>query len=112
MTLFRALLGLMFGTVAAYTIVVANRHGLNLVPVFFGDIAAFGWPGQFNLDFLCMLVLAALWVAWRHRFSAGGLALAVLALVGGVLFMSAYLLVESYRTKGDVRALMLGHQKA
>jgi len=27
------------------------------------------WPGQFNLDFMCMLLLAGLWVSWRHRFS-------------------------------------------
>lgn len=108
MILFRALLGLILGTLITYTMIVANRHGLGLVPIFFADIAAFTWPGQFNLDFLFMLTLAAIWVAWRHQFSVIGFALGFLALIGGALFMSCYLLVESYRAKGDARVLLLG----
>jgi hypothetical protein len=98
----------MLVVVAAYTGVVVARHGLGFLPVFFGDIAAVGWAGQFNLDFLCMLLLAALWVAWRHRFSAGGLALAVAAVFGGAPFLCVYLLIESMRLRGDVGALLLG----
>gem|GEM_PF-4932734 len=48
---------------------MAAKQGMILLPVLFGGRAATGWPGQFNLDFLCMLVLFGLWVAWRHRFS-------------------------------------------
>jgi hypothetical protein len=66
------------------------------------------WPGQFNLDFMCMLLLAGLWVSWRHRFSVGGLLLGLVAVFGGALFLSAYLLVESFRAKGDMRRLLLG----
>ncbi|PPD15821.1 MAG: hypothetical protein CTY25_04770 [Methylobacterium sp.] len=110
MIVFRALLGLILGTLITYTVIVVNRHGMGLLPVFFGDIAAFTWPGQFNLDFMFMLTLAAIWVAWRHRFSAVGLGLGFLALIGGALFMSCYLLVESYRAKGDARALLLGRR--
>lgn len=108
MIVLRTLLGLIMGALITYTVIVANRHGLDLLPIFFGDIAAFTWPGQFNLDFLFMLTLAAIWVAWRHRFSPIGFGLGFLALIGGALFMSCYLLVESYRAKGDVRALLLG----
>lgn len=108
MTGLRLLLIAMFVCLAGYTGVVIAQHGWNLLPVFFGDMAVMGWPGQFNLDFLFMLTLSATWVAWRHRFSAGGLALGLLALFGGVMFLSLYLLIVSFQVKGDVRALVMG----
>ena len=110
MTSFRALLVLIFCAIAIYTGIVASQYGMNLLPVFFGDMARFAWPGQFNLDFLCMLTLSGLWVAWRSRFSPAGIALGLAAFFGGALFLSAYLLIESLRAGGDVRALLLGQR--
>jgi len=104
----RTLLVVIFVVLVAYTVVVVANHGMGLLPVFFGDMARLGWPGQFNLDFMFMLALSALWVAWRHRFSGAGLALSVCAFFGGALFLSVYLFVESLRTRGDSRALVLG----
>lgn len=95
-------------TIFLYTAVVIANHGPNLFPAFFGDMAAMGWAGQFNLDFMFMLSLSALWVAWRHGFSTSGLAFAFLAAMLGSAFLSVYLLVVSFQVKGDVRALMLG----
>lgn len=40
--------------------------------------------GQFDLDILFLLVLSALWVFCRHRFSAAGLALGWLTLFSGL----------------------------
>jgi hypothetical protein len=65
-------------------------------------------PGQFNLDFMGMLTLSALWVAWRHRFSKAGLGLGALAFFGGSLFLSIYLLVVSRQSGGDMKELLLG----
>jgi len=70
----------MWLVIAGYTSVVVARHGLGLLPIFFGDMATMTWPGQFNLDFLSLLTLSGLWVAWRHRYSAAGLVLGLLAL--------------------------------
>jgi hypothetical protein len=112
MTAFRTLLVVIFVTIAAYTAIVASNHGLGLLPVFFGDMARMGWPGQFNLDFLCMLTLSGLWVAWRHHFTGAGIALGLLALFGGALFLSAYLLVVSLREQGDMRRILLGPVRA
>jgi hypothetical protein len=108
MTAFRALLLVMLIVLTGYTAVVIASHGWNLLPVFFGDIAAVAWPGQFNLDFLFMLTLSAVWVAWRHRFSMAGLALAALALFGGALFLTIYLLVVSRQAGGDAQRILLG----
>lgn len=108
MILFRILLALMFFTIAGYTAVVVAHHGVELFSVFFGDMAKLMWPGQFNLDFMCLLLLSGLWVSYRHRFRPVGLLLGLGAFVGGVFFLSVYLLVESVRTRGHVPALLLG----
>lgn len=112
MTLFRLFLGLCLVAITLYTAVTVSEHGFDLLPVFFGDMAKMGWPGQFNLDFMCFLALSAIWVAWRHGFSAGGLGLGLLAFFGGMLFLSLYLLVQTSRTRGDVAALLLGPERA
>ena len=112
MTAFRLLLIALLLTIIGYTAIVVAEHGFTLIPVFFGDIAAFGWPGQFNVDFATFLVLSALWVAWRHQFSAIGLILAVPAAFGGMLFLATYLLIASYAANGDARVLLLGQGRA
>ncbi|MFA5965973.1 MAG: hypothetical protein WC804_18305 [Sphingomonas sp.] len=112
MTAFRILLITIFVVIAGYTGVVATHHGMDLIPIFQGDIAALAWPGQFNVDFTSFLTLSALWVAWRHHFSAAGLGLAVVAFFGGGLFLSAYLLIASFQVGGDIKAVLLGRQRA
>jgi hypothetical protein len=44
----------------------------------------------------------------QHRFTPGSLDLVFLATVGGASFLSMYLLVLSFQTKGDVRAMLIG----
>ena len=112
MTAFRVFLVAMWLCIAVYTASVMADHGLGLFPVFFGDIAKLGWPGQFNLDFMFMLSLSGLWTAWRNEFSGAGLALAVLALFLGAPFLSAYLHVLQAQSKGDLRVVLLGKARA
>ena len=104
----RVVLSLILATITAYTGVVVWNHGMGLLSIFFGDMARMAWPGQFNLDFLCMLILSGLWVAWRQRFRWPGILLGVLAVFGGALFLSGYLIVESSRVKGGLPSLLLG----
>jgi len=111
MTLFRSILVLMVLALYGYTGLVVWGHGWSLFPVFFGQITRIDWAGQFNLDFLFLLALSGVWVSWRHRFSGAGLALGALASVGGVMFFAVYLLVETFRWKGDPRALLLGENR-
>ncbi len=112
MTAFRILLIVIFLGIAGYTTVTISNHGGDLLPVFFGDMQQMAWPGQFNFDFMCFLILSATWVAWRHAFSAGGLLLGAVAAVGGALFLSAYLLIASFQVDGDYRKLLLGPSRA
>lgn len=112
MTSFRVFLAAFALLLTGYTAVTVSRHGFGLLPVFFGDMAEMGWPGQFNFDFMGYLALSAIWVAWRHGFRVAGLALGACAFFGGMLFLSVYLLIESYRTRGDIAALLLGPERA
>jgi hypothetical protein len=108
MNLFKALLALQSIGILSYTLVVGNNHGWNLFEVFFRDILSLNWPGQFNLDFTFMLMLAGLWTAWRNRFSTQGLGLGAIAFVGGISFLAPYLLVLTFKHHGDCRKVLLG----
>ena len=108
MTAFRVLLVALWVGLAVYTGIVIAREGMNLLPIFFGDMAKLIWPGQFNLDFLCFLVLSALWTAWRNGFSAAGLGLSVPAFLGGAGFLLPYLFVLSLHARGDMKKVLLG----
>lgn len=106
----RLIAAAIFVVILGYTGVVIAAHGWDLVPVFFGSIAAMDWQGQFNVDFSSFLVLSALWVAWRNDFSMTGWLLAPLALFGGGLFLSVYLFILS--GQGDMKMLLLGPRRA
>jgi len=108
MTLFRIFLTGLFIANAIYTAMVGIEHGWNLVPIFFSEIQAMTWQGQFNFDFTSFLLMSGLWCAWRNRFSPAGWGLAVLGFTGGMLFLSAYLLFLLSRKDTDIRTVMLG----
>ena len=108
MTAFRILLIVLWMIIVVYTGIVIANHGWGLLEIFFSDMAAMGWPGQFNLDFTSLLTLSALWVAWRHQFSFGDIALGLLAFFGGGLFLTSYLLVATSIAKGDMSEVLLG----
>jgi hypothetical protein len=112
MNAFRLFLAAVIATVGAYTTVTIANHGMGLYPIFFGDIADMTWRGQFNVDFLCFLILSGVWVAWRHAFTLTGFILGFAAFNLGAPFLAGYLLVQSYRTKGNVSAMLLGEARA
>lgn len=105
---FRTFFIILWLALAAYTAVVISRHGLGLLPIFFGDVAKLGWPGQFNLDFLCFLILSALWTAWRNGFSAIALLLAFIAFFGGAGFLLPYLVFLTVRERGNMPHVLIG----
>lgn len=109
---FQIYLAAIFVCIFGYTAIVSANHGFGLFEVFFGDIAAMGWPGQFNVDFTSFLMLSAIWLAWRHHFSPVGMALGLMGFFGGGLFLSVYLFLASLRSKGDMKELLLGKVRA
>ena len=112
MNAFRLFLVILFVSLIVYTAITISNHGWNLIPVFFGDMRAMNWPGQFNFDFFGFLLLSGVWVSWRNNFSVKGLFLGLIAVFGGILFLSAYLLYLTFNTDGDIRKVMLGEKRA
>lgn len=112
MLLFRALLVVIFTVIVSYTVVVVANHGLTLFPVFFGDIAKMGWPGQFNLDFMGFLLLSGIWMAWRHHFSPIGLMFGLFGFFGGAPMLTAYVFFASLNARGDMKEVFLGKIRA
>ncbi len=108
MSPFQILLIVFFLIMTGYTIATVANEGPNLFPAFFSALEGMGWQGQFNLDFFLFLVIVGLWIAWRHSFRPVGILLG-LCITGGMIFLSAYLLVISFQTNGDMRAMLLGN---
>jgi len=108
MVLFRVFLATLCVALSAYTAVVVSNYGMGLLPIFFGDMLAMTWPGQFNLDFMFMLAFSALWVSWRHQFSVAGFALGFFAFIGGASFLTVYLFILSYQAEGNMKKILLG----
>jgi len=102
----------MIVSLLTYTIIVIVNNGWGLYPVFFGDIAAMKWPGQFNIDLTCLLVFSALWTSWRYNFSKLGYLLGFFAFFGGTIFLAPYLLYLSVTTKGGMKEILLGKERS
>ncbi|MEM9055296.1 MAG: hypothetical protein AAGB16_08215 [Pseudomonadota bacterium] len=111
MTVLRLYAAIFLVVLTVYTGIVIANHGATLVPIFFGDMTAMTWPGQFNLDFMGFLILSTLWVLWRNEFKPIGWALAPFALFGGMMFLTIYLLVLSVRVP-DLKTLLIGEARA
>lgn len=111
MRAFQLLMIIFIFGIFSITGLVGLKHGWNLLPIFFGDMISLTWPGQFNFDFLCFLILSGLWLAWRHGFSTGGILLGILGVFGGIMLLAPYLLVMSLKARGDIKLLLLGEQR-
>lgn len=112
MIAFRILLAVMIAEIVIYTGFVGMEYGWNLIPIFFNDILAMTWPGQFNLDFMSFLTLSGIWTMWRNQFSAKGLTLSLFAFFGGIMFLAPYLLFLTVQTNGDMKRVLLGEARA
>ncbi len=108
MKVFRILLIIMTIGIIAFTGIAAFNHGWTLIMVFIDNITSLNWSGQFNFDFMCYLIISALWIMWRHHFSLGGIILGLIASVAGIMFFAPYLLFAIFYSKGDIKTLFMG----
>jgi hypothetical protein len=108
MKAFRFFLIIVFITVLVYTFNVGNTQGWNFFSPFMNDILAMNWAGQFNVDFSFFLVFTGLWIAWRNKFNATGIALGLFTLVGGIPFVSVYLFILSLRANTTIKEMLVG----
>ena len=90
------------------TIFASFAQGINWPVVYFGDILKLDWRSQFNTDFLIHLFLLATWVSWREGFTSKGYVFGFLSIFLGGMFGFPYILVATYKAKGDLREILLG----
>lgn len=94
----------------AYSFSAYQTEGGNLFDVFIANIIALNWSGQFNLDFLCYLVLSAIWIMWREKFTTKSIFVGVIAIIFGIVFFAPYLLSIIIKQNGNVKKVLIGER--
>ncbi len=92
----------------AYTIVAIQNDGANFIGRAQEFVRSMTWMGQFALDFNCYLMLSALWIMWRNKFTISSILIGLIALILGIIVFAPYLLYLLIKEKGDLKTILLG----
>lgn len=106
--LFKALLIAQAMLLLVYTLVIYPSEGGNLFSVFISNVQSLTWSGQFNLDFLCYLILSGLWIMWRHQFSGRSIITGITAMILGIIFFAPYILWIIQKENGNLKRVFIG----
>ena len=106
--LFRLALAAAWLVLLWVTIQAVRKLGFDKAGDFFIGDMSHPWRAQFNTDFSFFLLLVAAWMFWSSKNHALGVVFALLSIVGGGLFTLPYLLIATFRTDGNMRAVLLG----
>ncbi len=93
-----------------YTVIAIQHDGGNFLARAQEFVVSMKWIGQFTLDFSCYLMLSALWIAWRNKFSGQSIALAIMAMTFGILVFAPYILYLLAIEKGDLKGVLIGRR--
>lgn len=93
-----------------YTYFAFQNEGANLLQIFLQNIKSLNWNGQFNLDFLCYLMLSGLWIMWRNKFSVKSIAVGLLASILGTIVFAPYILFLLFQENGDIKKVLTGNR--
>lgn len=110
LNLFKVLLIFQTISVLIYSISAFQNEGANLFGIFISNIQSFNWNGQFNVDFSSYLTLSGLWIMWRNKFSASSIAVAIVAMIIGIIIFAPYLLFLLTKEKGDLKKVLIGER--
>jgi hypothetical protein len=91
-----------------YTFFAFQNEGANLFRVFINNLISLTWSGQFNLDFLCYLMLSGLWIMWRNKFTVKSIILGSIAMVLGIVLFAPYLLWLTNKENGNLKRVLIG----
>jgi hypothetical protein len=109
MKIFRCLLIFAWLLVTAILFYAMWAMGLSQgVSTFFGDFSHL-WRAQFNGDFSVHLLLMGGWIVYREKVRWVGLLCGFLAVFWGGAFSFLYIVIASFRVRGNVERLLLGH---
>lgn len=91
-----------------YTFFVFKSEGSDLFNVFTKNIFSMNWSGQFNLDFVCYLILSGIWIVWRNKFNFKSVLTGLLAMILGIIFFAPYLLWLTKKENGNIKHILIG----
>lgn len=104
---FRGFLLLMWVVLVFVTYSAVSTLGLSEMLVVFSDLANL-WRVQVYTDFIFHGLVFICWILFREESRKVGIACSLGVLALGGLFSFGYLLVTTFRAKGDVTTLLLG----
>lgn len=94
-----------------YTVIAVQNDGGDFLARALEFATSLTWMGQFALDFQCYLMLSAIWIAWRNKFSIKSILFAVIALILGIIVFAPYVLYLLTKEKGDLRRVLIGDRE-
>lgn len=94
--------------VLVYTLIAISNEGPNFFSKALGFVSSLTWMGQFTLDFNAYLMLSALWILWRNKFSGASIFFAIIANILGIIVLAPYLLFLINEEKGDLKRVLVG----
>lgn len=97
-------------SLVVYTGIAIKNDGYNFLERAFEFAVSLTWMGQFALDFQCYLILSALWIAWRNKFTTNSILVALIAAILGIIVFAPYVLFLVYREKGDLTKVLVGER--
>lgn len=105
---------LVVSTIIIYAVTAAAiiNQGWNWPAVAASDLLALGWRSQFDSDFLVHLIILASWITWREGADLKAYVFGFLSIVMGGMFSFPYLLLATYKARGNVKALLLGEGRS
>lgn len=106
--LFKSLLVIQVFILFIYTAICIIQKGGNLFEVYLNDILSYNWNGQFNLDFSFYLMLSAIWIVWRNKYSIKSVLLASIAMIVGFLVFAPYILYLLKKENGSIKHVLIG----
>jgi hypothetical protein len=111
MTSFRILMLAATAAIVAVTGVAVAQMGLLAAITTFSSDLGHPWRAQFYSDLEIHLLLTACWMIYRERSKAAGVCCGLAAIVLGAVFTAPYILIASFRAKGDATVLLTGRTR-
>ncbi|MGB6150930.1 MAG: hypothetical protein WA913_11070 [Pricia sp.] len=97
--------------VVIYTVLAIQNDGVNFLERAQEFAVSMKWIGQFTVDFNCYLILSALWILWRNKYSANSIIIALIAMLLGIIVFAPYLLYLLIREKGDLKKVLISAER-
>ncbi len=94
-----------------YTAIAIQNDGFNFVERFQEFAFSMKWIGQFTLDFQCYLILSAVWITWRNKFTINSILFAIIAMILGIIVFAPYFIYLIQKEKGDMTKVLIGNRK-